>query len=100
MVWASVLEVIQTMTESWFEIITLIHKSKVSYMEELFKSGQILGRSEMKKIMAGSGECDPYEECDTSSCSRDKLACCCCENGSWVFKKCVSSNMECYQDCS
>ena len=36
-------------------------------MSELFKAGQILGRSEMKKIMAGSGG----QTYCTDSCSKD-----------------------------
>jgi len=37
-------------------------------MKELLNTGQVLGRNEMKKIMAGSGECALYCDNCTMRC--------------------------------
>ena len=66
-----------------------------------------LKRSELRKITAGCGSsgggggsnCDGSEPCGSSSCGFGQLSCCCCESGSWVFKKCVSTNLECCLEC-
>lgn len=43
-------------------------------MSELFKAGQILGRSEMKKIMAGSG-CTEGHECTNCVICQNSIYC-------------------------
>lgn len=67
-------------------------------MNELFKAGQILGRSEMKKIMAGSGGGSCYvtcTNCQNSTCQGSVPNC----NKSSVWPICGShdSTYEC--DC-
>ena len=70
----------------------LTKNQKVKSMSELFKAGQVLGRSEMKKIMAGSG-CNSHKCCwdhNPSSCSqcRDVGSNGVCQYGSHLVSCC------------
>ncbi len=66
---------------------------------------RLLTREEMRNLMAGDPGSDPIENgggC-TEPCSGDcSVLACCCEgaHGNCVFKKCVSSNLECCQACN
>lgn len=62
-------------------------------MKNLLKSGQILGRDEMKKIMAGSGSNnDCWIPCDVNQ----GWKICCCANGGGT---CVETVSECWSYC-
>lgn len=50
-------------------------------MKELLNTGQVLGRSEMKKIMAGS-DCNLYKCCYDSGCNE---TCKHCEGGQGCY---------------
>jgi len=64
-----------------------IQNQKVKTMKDLLNAGKVLGRSEMKKIMAGSGDntCVPWNDCT--------MGYTCAEwNGSkWVCSNCCNA---------
>lgn len=57
-----------------------------------------LSRDEMRNIKAGYMR----EGCEEPCSGNCPILNCCCEdeNGECPFKKCVSSNLECYEQCS
>ena len=67
-------------------------------MSELFKAGQMLGRSEMKKIMAGSGGyCIPGWACHIQpDCVCSVGFPCCCDG---ELLGCVTSWQQCTYFC-
>jgi len=67
-----------------------IQIQKVNPMKELLKAGQVLGREEMKKVMAGSGGCN--HECSVGFP-------CCCSTGSSQWLGCYHSATRCCEAC-
>jgi len=60
-------------------------------MKDLFKTGQVLGRLEMKKIMAGSGGCSSCSGCQEDNSSHGPCVKWECRYGSW----CVPVTSDC-----
>lgn len=65
-------------------------------MKDLLNTGQVLGRSEMKKIMAGSGSGD----CQHTPCAWPQYAACCCSDGSKTcFENSSGGILSCWAFC-
>lgn len=74
---------------------------KVKIMKELLNSGQVLDRSEMKKIMAGSGSDGGGGgggggDCPIPPCWYPQYTSCCCTDGR---RTCVENSSNGYLQC-